>query len=155
MGRALSRKMKMKVVDADRVIERNDGRKLQQIIDEDGLDKFKELEEKALLSLNGDNLIISTGGSAVYYPAAMEHFKKIGKVVYLYCSLKTIKIRIGDFSKRGIALKDGQTIDDLYAERCALYEKYADITIDCDGNAFPLYQNRIITALDYIKKYGL
>ena len=155
MGKTLSKKLKMKVVDADRIIERRDGRKLQQIIDEDGLDAFKTLEEQTLLSINGDNIIISTGGSAIYYPSAMEHFKKIGKIVYLYCSLKTIKARIGDFSKRGVALRPGQTIEDLYNERCSLYEKYADITIDCDGKAFTLYQQRIITALNYIKQYSL
>ena len=151
MGKALARKLHMKVVDADRLIIKKDGRPLQQIINEDGLDGFKKIEEEVLMSINGENLIVSTGGSAIYYPEAMKHFKEIGKVLYLYCSLDTIKLRLGDFSKRGVALKPGQTIDDLYRERCELYEKYADITIDCDGNAFPLYQQRIINILDYIK----
>lgn len=150
MGRALSRKLRMKVVDADRLIIKKHGRPLQQIIDEDGLEAFKKIEEETLLSIKGDNLIVSTGGSAVYSPKAMEHFKQIGKVLYLYCSLDTIKKRLGDFSKRGVALKPGQTIEDLYDERCKLYEKYADITVDCDGNAFSLYQRRIITILSYI-----
>ena len=154
MGRALSRKIRKKVIDSDKLISRTDGRPLQQIIDEDGLDGFKRIEENTLLSIYEEDIILSTGGSAIYYPKAMEHLKKIGLVVYLYCSLDTIKQRLGDFSKRGVALKPGQTIDDLYEERTKLYEKYADITIDCDGNAFPLYQQRIINALNYIKKYS-
>lgn len=154
MGKALSRRLKMKVVDGDRLIERKTGRKLQDIINTDGLDAFKKIEEETLLSINEDNIIISTGGSAVYYPKVMEHFKKIGKIVYLYCSFEIIKHRLGDFSKRGVVLKDGQTLENLYEERCVLYEKYADVTVDCSGNAYSLYQGRIITALKYIKKYG-
>ena len=150
MGRALARKLKMKNIDADRIIERLAGKKLIDIINEDGLEAFKKLEEEALLSINGDNLIISTGGSAVYYPKAMEYFKSFGKIVYLHCTYDVIKWRLGDFSKRGVLLKDGQTLLDLYNERCKLYEKYADITIDCSGNAYSKYQARAITAIKYL-----
>ena len=154
MGKALSRKLNMMVIDGDRLIERRAGRKLQDIINEDGLDEFKRIEEEALLSIKEDNIIVSTGGSAVYYPSVMEHFKSIGKIVYLYCSLEVIVQRLGDFSKRGIALKPGQTIEDLYNERCGLYEKYADITVDCSGSAYHTYQHRVITAINYIKRYS-
>ena len=154
MGKALSRRLKMKVVDGDRLIEKETGRKLQDILNEDGIDAFKKIEEAVLLSINEDNIIVSTGGSAVYYPSVMEHFKSIGKIVYLYCSYETIKQRLGDFSKRGVVLREGQTLQELYDERCALYEKYADVTVDCSGNAYSVYQGRIITALKYIKKYS-
>ena len=104
MGRVLSKKLRKKVIDTDRMIFKKDGRPLQQIIDEEGLDGFKKIEEEVLLSIRDIDLIVSTGGSAIYYPEAMKHLKEIGKVVYLYCSLKTIKERLGDFSKRGVAL---------------------------------------------------
>ena len=147
MGRALSKKLNMKLLDTDRLIESKTGRKLQDIIDEDGLDGFKKIEEETLLSISGKNLIISTGGSAVYYDTVMKHFKNIGSVVYLYVGLDLIKKRLGDFSKRGVVLKPGQTIDDLYLERTALYEKYADIVVNCNGNAYPKYQASLIEAL--------
>jgi shikimate kinase len=99
-----------------------------------------------LLSITGDNLIISTGGSAVYSDAGMRHLKEIGKVFYLFCSCDTVKRRIGDFSKRGVVLKPGQTIADLYNERAPLYKKYADVTILCDGDAYPQYQSAVIRA---------
>lgn len=153
MGRALSRKLKMKNIDTDRLIESKVGKKLQDIINEQGLDEFKRLEEEVLLSVNEDNVVISTGGSAVYYPRAMEHFKSIGKIVYLYCSLDVITERLGDFSKRGVALRPDQTLADLYEERCVLYEKYADITVDCSGNTYPKYQSRVIAAVNYLKRY--
>jgi shikimate kinase len=103
-----------------------------------------------LLTFSEDNCILSTGGSAIYYDDAMMHLKSLGKVIYLKVGLDIIKERLGDFSKRGIALRKGQTIDDLYKERCELYEKYADITINCNGSAFPRYHAALIEG---IKKY--
>lgn len=146
MGRAMAGKLKMKLIDSDKLIEKRYGKKLQELIDELGVDEFRRLEEETLLSIEGDDLIISTGGSAVYSDAGMNHLKKIGKVFYLFCSYDTIVERIGDFSKRGIVLKDGQTIKDLYNERAPLYKKYADVTILCDGRAYPQYQSAVIRA---------
>ena len=76
----------------------------------------------------------------------MRHLKDIGKIFYLFCSSETVKKRIGDYSKRGIVLKPGQTIDDLYNERAPLYKKYADVTVLCDGEAYPQYQSAVIRA---------
>ena len=146
MGRSLASKLKMKLIDSDRLIEKIHGKKLQELINEFGVDGFSKIEEEALLSIEDDNIILSTGGSAVYYDDAMQHLKSKGKVIYLYCSLDTITKRIGDFSNRGVVLREGQTLEDLYNERTLLYRKYADITIFCDGNAFPQYQSDALRA---------
>ena len=140
MGRALSRRLGMKTLDGDHLIEETTGRKLQDIINEDGLSAFKELEEKTLLSITEDNIIITPGGSAVYYDSVMKHFKTNGIIVYLYVSPEVLVERLGDFSRRGIVLKEGQTIKDLYLERAPLLEKYADITINCDGDSYTKYR---------------
>ena len=100
-----------------------------------------------LLTIEEDNIILSTGGSAVYYPEVMEHYRKIGKIIYLYCSYEVIEERLGDFSKRGVVLGSGQTLRDLYEERTVLYKKYADIIVDCSGDAYPKYQARVIDAI--------
>lgn len=152
MGRHLSKKLKMKVIDGDRLIEQVTGRKLQEIIDDDGLEGFKAIEEKILLTINEDDVIISPGGSAIYYDSVMRHFKSRGIVVYLYVSPETIISRLGDFSKRGVVLQSGQTINDLYLERAPLLEKYADITINCDGNAFPKYHAELLDKISKIAK---
>ena len=146
MGRAMAGKLKMKLIDSDKLIEKRCGKKLQELIDELGIEEFRRIEEETLLSITGDNMIISTGGSAVYSDAGMRHLKELGKVFYLFCSCDTVKKRIGDFSKRGIVLKPGQTIQDLYNERAPLYKKYADVTILCDGEAYPQYQSAVIRA---------
>ena len=147
MGRALSKKLNMKLIDTDRLIEAKTGKKLQEYIDENGIDGFRAVEEETLLSVVGDGLVISTGGSAVYYDAVMKHFKKLGAVVYLYVGVDIIKQRLGDFSRRGVVLKPGQTVDGLYAERTKLYEKYADIVVNCNGTDYQSYQASLIEAL--------
>ena len=147
MGKAVASKLKIRNIDSDTLIEKNEGKKLWQIMEEIGTEGFKKLEEQTLLNFNVDNCILSTGGSAVYYDAAMKHLKSLGKVIYLKVDLHVIKERLGDFSKRGIVLKPGQTIDDLYNERCALYEKYADIVVNCSGKAFARYHANLIAEI--------
>lgn len=145
MGRTLSSKLHMKMIDGDKLIENIYKKRLHEIIAEHGLDGFKEIERNTLMSIDEDNVIISPGGSAVYYDEFMKKCKSRGVVVYLYCSPETILSRIGDFSKRGIVLKDGYTIHDLYEERAPLFEKYADITINCDGEAYSKYRHVILS----------
>lgn len=144
IGKAVSKKLAMTCIDGDDLIEKKAGKKLWLLVNELGVEGFKALEEKVLSEFDEDGCILATGGSAVYSDLAMKHLKSKGKVVYLKVSLEIIKERLGDFSKRGVVLRKGQTIDDLYNERCSLYEKYADITIDCSGNAFSKYQSELI-----------
>ena len=143
MGRALAEALGYRWIDGDRAIEEITGRRLQAIINEDGLDAFRRIEERVLLTLAEEKTVISTGGSAVYYDSAMQNFKKHGKVVYLYVGVDQILYRLGDYSKRGIVLGPGKTIADLYEERAPLYEKYADITINCDGRDYTTYQKQL------------
>lgn len=156
MARAIASKLKMRAVDGDRLIVKKTGMPLWQIIETYGLDGFKKIEEETLLSVAGDRILLATGGSAVYYPRVMEHCHTLGSVIYLYASLPVLLDRLGDFSKRGIALRPGQTIEDLYRERTALYEKYADVTVSCDGSAYRQYQTevmRVITSLEENRQF--
>lgn len=153
MGKTLAQKLHMKVIDGDKLIETVHGKKLHEIIDEVGLEGFKKIEEEVLLSIDEDNVIVSPGGSAVYYESYMKKSKERGPVVYLYASPETLLVRLGDFSKRGIVLPEGFTIADLYNERAPLFEKYADITVDCDGQAYSTYRYKIVAMVkEYIEK---
>ena len=143
MGIALAKALGYRWIDGDKAIEQKTGRALQNIINEDGLAAFQKIEEEVLLSLTDEKTVISTGGSAIYYDAAMKNFRAHGKVVYLYVGVEEILRRLGDYSKRGIVLAPGKTIYDLYAERTPLYEKYADIVINCDGKDYATYQNEL------------
>ena len=153
IGRYLASKLQFKLIDVDRLIENRSGEKLQALIDKFGIDHFRRLEQEALLSIapnENEQLIVSTGGSAIYSDIGMEYLKGFGKIIYLYCSYEVIRERLGDFSKRGVVLKPGQDLQGLYNERESLYKKHADIIVNCDGNAFPLYRRLV---LDQIRKF--
>ena len=152
MSRNIGKKLKMQVLDGDRLIEQRTGRKLQEIIDTDGLEAFKEIERTTLLSIQDDSLIVSPGGSAIYYDDVMEHFKKLGIVVYLYVSYETMKERLGDYSQRGVVLAPGTTLKDLYDEREPLLRRWADIIIECDGDAYGRYQSDVLRKISKIEK---
>lgn len=131
IGVVLAKSLGYKFVDSDIVIQETQGKLLHQIITESGDEGFREVENRVNASMDINRTVLATGGSAVYGKEAMEHFKKVGKIVYLKQSYEEIESRLGDLSKRGVTIKEGQTLKDLYDERVPLYEKYADIEIEC------------------------
>ena len=130
IGVILAKILGYRFIDADIVIQEKEGRRLSRIIAEDGVDGFIDIENRINSEINADKTVIATGGSVVYGKEAMEHYKEIGTVVYLKVSFETLKKRLHHAKQRGVVMKDGQTLESLYEERKALYEQYADITVD-------------------------
>lgn len=120
-------------MDSDLVIQDREKRLLHEIIAQEGTEGFLRIENEVNASLDVERTIIATGGSAVYGKEAMSHLKEIGEIVYLKADYPTIRKRLGNLEKRGVALKPGQTLKDLFDERTALYEKYADVIVDEQG----------------------
>lgn len=120
-------------VDTDLMIQTAQACSLQDIVDNDGHMALRSIEEDVILRMNISDHVIATGGSAVYSHAAMTHLKSCGITVFLNVDLLTIQSRVLDFHKRGLAKRPGQSLSDLFEERCPLYAKYADITVDCSG----------------------
>ena len=133
VGVVLAKRMGMSFMDSDLVIQEQEGKTLHEIIEERGTEGFLEVENRVNASIQPQNTIIATGGSVIYGKSAMEHLSEIGKVCYLKLSYESIDERLGDLEQRGVALKTGQSLIDLYKERIPLYEKYANITIDCEN----------------------
>lgn len=133
VGVVIAKRLGMKFVDTDIVIQEKEGKLLKEIIAEKGNEGFLEVEDRINAGINVENTVISPGGSVVYCENAMKHYKEIGKVVYLQASFKTINKRLHNAKNRGVVLKEGQTLQNLYDERVALFEKYADITISEEG----------------------
>lgn len=132
VGVVLAKLLAYEFLDSDLLIQKREKKHLWQIIEERGQDGFNQVEEEVNCSIDTEDTIIATGGSAVYSDPAMQHFKKIGVVVYLKVSCQELRKRLGDLKKRGVSMKEGQTLEDLYEERRPLYEKYADIVINLD-----------------------
>lgn len=130
IGVVLAKVLGYQFVDADLLIQEAEGKLLSELIEENGTDGFIEIENRVNSQIQTHRSVIATGGSVIYGKEAMEHLKSIGTVVYLKQNLRVLQRRLRNLKGRGVVLKEGQTLADLYKERTVLYEKYADITVD-------------------------
>lgn len=135
VGVILAKTLGIGFVDTDLIIQQRENRLLQNIIDTDGIDYFLNCEADAVKSLDCDNYVVATGGSVVYREDAILHLKKNGKIIFLDVPLDEIKRRLNNINTRGIAAKKNKSIEDIYNERIALYNKYADVIIKTDGES--------------------
>ena len=133
IGVVLAKILGYQFVDSDLLIQRQEGKVLHQLIKEHGIDGFLAIENQVNRDLDAEESVISTGGSAVYGKEAMEALKRNGVIVYIQLSFENLKSRLGDLNQRGVVLREGYTLQDLYNERCPLYERYADIIVNVDG----------------------
>jgi shikimate kinase len=131
IGVLLARELGMDFLDTDIAIQVHEGKTLQQILDESNYLRLRAIEETVLLQTNDSPRVIATGGSAVYSAAAMDLLSSLGTVIYLRVPLDVLERRIDNYDTRGIARQPGQDFGDLFTERSGLYDKYADITLDC------------------------
>ena len=134
-------------VDADIVIQKKDGRRLSEIIEQEGVEGFIDIENKINSGIEVEKTVIATGGSVIYGAEAMEHYKKIGRVVYLKVGMEVLTKRLKNVKQRGVVMRPGQSLISLYNERSVLYEKYADITIDEKDNTMEEVVADLIAAL--------
>ena len=132
-GVILAKVLGYQFLDADLLIQEQEGKLLKDIIAEAGTEGFIQVENRVNASINCTKTIIATGGSVIYGQEAMEHLKEIGTVVYLQVSFESLEKRLSDIKGRGVVLKDGQTLYDLFRERTPLYEKYADLCVLEEG----------------------
>jgi len=129
-GVLLAKTLGYSFLDTDLLLQQKAGKKLYEIIRDDGMEAFLQLENETVAALETlDKTIIATGGSVVLGEAAMERLKSLGRIVYLQLPLAQIEHRIFNIKTRGIAMGPGEGLADVYAHRVPLYERYADITV--------------------------
>jgi shikimate kinase len=136
LGLALAEQIGYTFVDVDRVIEAETGKLLKEIIAEQGDDGFLKVEEEINASLQAERTVFAPGGSVIYGPKAMEHLKEIATIVYLKVPFEELEKRLGNLQERGVVLKDGMTLRDLYNERLPYYDRYAEVIMDETGKDF-------------------
>ena len=151
VGTELSEVVGYGYVDSDSVIVAREGKRLSEIITEKGTEAFLDIEAKVNSERCADRCVIATGGSVIYRSYAMEKLQTMGTVVYLQLSYEEIAKRLGDLTKRGVAIKDGFTLKDLYDERAPLYEKYAHLVVKLDGKSI---EGSVQAVADALKKAG-
>lgn len=133
VGVVLAKVLGYHFIDADLLIQERENRLLSEIIEEEGPEGFNQIENEVNSTIKADKAIIATGGSVVYGKEAMAHLSKIGTIIYLRLPLGELENRLGDLVERGISMKEGQTLKDLFEERTPLYERFADLIVDSEG----------------------
>lgn len=147
LGVLLARELGYRFIDSDILIQEREGKLLHEIISEKGIDGFMEVEDRVNSQIDEKKAVIATGGSVIYCAHAMEHLRALGKVVYLKIPFDEMRRRLGDYSHRGVIMRHGSALDDMYTERAPLYEKYADITVDVSNSELSESLNIICKAL--------
>ena len=148
VGVLLAKAMNYEFLDTDILIQKENGKKLFEINNEKGLEEFLHIENDVLSRVNTTNTVVATGGSAIFGSKAMEHLKSIGHIVYIKLSCKEIIRRVNNIKTRGIAMKKGKTMEDVYNERVPLYEKYADIVVDAESTTIEEAVEKIMKACE-------
>ena len=133
LGVLLAKKLGLEFIDSDLLIQKKHGKLLHELIAEHGNEAFLALEAEVNCAITEQNAVIATGGSAVYSQEAMAHLSTLGKIVYIKISYEEMAARLGDYAHRGVIMPAGYTLRDLYDERTALYERYADVTVSGEG----------------------
>jgi shikimate kinase len=133
IGVLLAKSLGMSFLDTDLIIQQKEGRLLQKIIDTQGVAGFIAIEATVIQQINANHCVIATGGSAIYVAEAVSHLRSLGKMYYLQLPFVEIERRVHNMASRGIAIEKNQRLIDLYQERIPLYERYADVIIDCAG----------------------
>ena len=151
VGVVVAKRIGYEFIDTDLLIQKQERRLLKEIIAEEGNERFLEIENQVNCDLEVENAVISPGGSVVYCEEAMRHFKEIGTVIYLHATYEDIYKRITNAKNRGVVLKEGQTLKDLYDERVKLFEKYADYTVSEEGLSL---EETIDMVLELLEKIG-
>ena len=130
VGVILAKVLGYTFIDSDLLIQKEEKKLLKDIIAREGQEGFLRIENRVNASIETENSVIATGGSVVYCEEAMKHLQEIGTVIYLKLDYQILKKRLSNLIGRGVVLKDGQTLEDLYKERVPLYEKYGEYIID-------------------------
>ena len=125
VGRELANILNFRLIDSDTLIEEQQGKSLQKILDDEGYIRLREIENSVLKNLHFKEIILSTGGSAVYSDEAMKHIQQNSKVIFLDVSFGAILERVPSFHDRGFAKAPSQSIEDAFEERQELYNKYS------------------------------
>ena len=132
IGIILAKVLALGFIDTDVLIQINQQKTLQEIINASDHLTLRRIEEQEVLKLNIARHVIATGGSVVYSPKAMAHLQRISRIIFLDVSFEELERRIHNFESRGIAKRADQTFRELFEERQALYRQYAELSIRGD-----------------------
>lgn len=148
LGKQLAKIRKIKFLDTDHLLESAENMPIQDIVNRRGISYLRELEAEVLSSLECEDTVISTGGSAIYSDRAIQHLGVDGVIVYLQISLATLIQRVQNVSSRGLVKMKSHPMPRLYAERADLYQEAADIIMPNDRPVSALVMSDLNQQID-------
>ncbi len=147
LGVLLAKRTARRFLDTDLRIQVAERSSLHELIEERGVDTFRRIEERCVMALDCRACVIATGGSVIYSTAAMEQLARIAVCIYLDVPTRELSDRLGSLSARGVVRTPGQGLEDLHAERRPLYERWADLRVECAGLGHEAAVDSIVAAL--------
>ncbi|MEW5733440.1 MAG: shikimate kinase [Thermodesulfobacteriota bacterium] len=133
VGVLLAKRLGLSFVDTDILIQAGEGKTLQDIIDSQGLARFREIEQSYMLGLSCARHVIATGGSVIYSEKAMTRLASSGVILHMDIDIQSLKQRLHDIRSRGVVMEPGENIEDLYEKRRPLYQRHAHVAVACKG----------------------
>ena len=147
VGVILAKILGYSFLDTDLVIQSKEEKLIKDIIAEKGIDGFINTENRVISKISAESTVIATGGSVVYSENAMKALSVNAVIVYLKLAYNELRKRLSDIRNRGVVIRKGQSLEELYDERTVLYEKYADIVVDENGCTIEKTVNRILAEI--------
>jgi shikimate kinase len=139
LGKRLARRMGLRFVDTDNVVEQQVGAPIADIFHYEGEEYFRIAERRAVESLANEamDLVIATGGGLPTWRDNMEWMLRSGVTIYLRRSPEQILSRLSAYGREKRPMFRGKSDEELITfmrEQMAEREKYyaqAHISVDC------------------------
>ncbi|UCF97816.1 MAG: shikimate kinase [Spirochaetaceae bacterium] len=122
VGRLVASRLGYRFLDLDVLIVENAGKSIREIFDQDGEERFRQIESDALYSLREMNrLVIATGGGAPIRQENQEFFENLAQTFYLEVSFPEFLKRTGRDRARPLLDRPERELRNLYDSRLPVY----------------------------------
>jgi len=153
VGRQLAKRLGARFLDSDTVLEERIGMPIRSYFEQHGEVAFRDLEEAVideLTRLDGEPLIMATGGGAVLRPSNRAHLHDRTTVVYLRSTPDELYRRLRHDTQRPLlqVADPLAKLRELYEQRHPLYEETAHYCVDTGRPSVATLVNMIMMQLD-------
>ncbi len=133
VGKKLAKKLKLKFIDIDELIEKKEKKTIKQIFEDKSEDYFRKIEKKITLEeLKKSNSVIALGGGAFMDSSIRKEAKNLSISFWLDLDIKSLLIRLKNVKKRPLLNQDSleESAYKIYSERKKIYNM-SDFKIRC------------------------
>ena len=135
IGRLLAKRLKIKFIDVDKIIEKNEGKSIKKIFEDNGEKYFRKIEEKITFKIiKKKNAVIALGGGAFINNAIREKVLNTCISIWLKVSLEKLIVRYKRSNRRPLLDKRKLDINvkKIYQTRKNIY-RLANFKVNCDN----------------------